>query len=108
MQAITTKFIGPTDTKGARIKASCDAGSITISYPYENSEEACHALAAMALVRKLGWVPTNPKTGEHQNGYVGAWAAGGVRGGYVFAFAFGIPAEPYMTMWSLYGHDYGA
>lgn len=105
MQAIVTKFISPTDTKGARIKASCDAGSITISYPYVNSEEACHALAAMALVRKLGWVPTNLNTGEHQNGYVGAWAAGGVRMGYVFAFAFSAGANP---MWSLYGHDYGA
>ncbi|MDF0504833.1 hypothetical protein POK33_29290 [Burkholderia cenocepacia] len=105
MQAITTKFIGPTDTKGARIKASCDAGSITISYPHAFSEEACHALAAMALVRKLGWVPTDPKTGEHQNGYVGAWAAGSVRTGYVFAFAFGVQARP---MWSLFDHEFGA
>ena len=35
MQAIQTKYIGPTNTKGARIKAFCAAGSITIPYNYE-------------------------------------------------------------------------
>lgn len=55
MQAIVTKYIGPTDTKGARIKATCDAGSVTIGYPHELSGQDVHAAAAMALVRKLGW-----------------------------------------------------
>jgi hypothetical protein len=55
MQAITTKYLGPTDKKGARIKATCDAGSITVSYPHELSGQDVHAFAAMALVRKLGW-----------------------------------------------------
>ena len=106
MQAITTKYLSPTDTKGARIKATCDAGSITIGFPHgAPSVEAANAEAAMALVRELGWVPTNPKTGEHQNGHVGAWACGYIGNVYVFAFAFGVSAKP---MWSLYGHDYGA
>ena len=55
MQAIQTKYIGPTNTKGARIKAACDAGSVIIGYPHELSGDDCHAKAAMALVRKLGW-----------------------------------------------------
>jgi hypothetical protein len=55
MQAIQTKFLCPTNTKGARIKASCAAGSITISYPHELSGQAVHRKAAEALVAKLGW-----------------------------------------------------
>jgi len=72
MQAITTKYIGPSNVKGSRIKASCDAGSITIPYPHELSGQDVHAKAAMALVRKLKW-----------NNY-GTWVCGGVGSGYVF------------------------
>lgn len=104
MQAITTKYLSPTDTKGARIRAVCAAGSITVGYPYGLSGDAVHAYAAMALVRKLGWVPKHTETGEHQNGYVGAWACGGLpNGGYVFAFAFGTHVNP---QWGLYGVDF--
>jgi hypothetical protein len=59
MQAIQTKFLCPTNTKGARIKASCAAGSITISYPYELSGQAVHRKAAEALVAKLDWTHPN-------------------------------------------------
>jgi hypothetical protein len=59
MQCITTKFIGPTDTKGGRIKATTGSGkhSATIDYPYEDSRNA-HALAALNLARKMGWAGT--------------------------------------------------
>lgn len=53
MQAIRTKYIGPTDTKGARIKATAQAGSVTIPYPHEMSGMHCHAAAAAALIDKL-------------------------------------------------------
>lgn len=55
MQAIQTKYFGPTNTKGARIKATCAAGSLTIPYPHELSGQAVHRKAAEALVAKLGW-----------------------------------------------------
>jgi hypothetical protein len=58
MQAITTKYLGPTNTQGARIKATCDAGSITVPYPHELSGQDVYVYAeaaAMVLVRKLGW-----------------------------------------------------
>lgn len=55
MQAILTKYFGPTNSRGSRIKAQCAAGSITIGYPHELSGMACHAKAAKALVEKLGW-----------------------------------------------------
>ena len=83
MQAITTKYIGPSNTKGARIKATCDAGSITVSYPHELSGQDVHAFAAMALVRKLGW--------DEANGYKGQWFGGALpsQAGYVFVQAVG-------------------
>lgn len=55
MQAIVTKFISPTNHRPSRIKAECDAGSIIISADSAASNEDAHMLAALALVRKLGW-----------------------------------------------------
>ena len=56
MQAITTKYLPATNTKGARIKASCEAGSVTISYPHEAQRgHLAHAQAVYALAEKLGW-----------------------------------------------------
>ena len=68
MQAIVTKYLGPTNSRGPRIKARCDAGSIEVPYDHAESEEAAHALAAMELVRKLGWT--------YKAGYMGHWVTG--------------------------------
>ena len=53
MQAIITKFISATNCRGSRIKASCERGSIIISYPDELSGDAVHIAAADALVSKF-------------------------------------------------------
>ena len=50
---ITTKFLGPTNNRGARIKASCAGESVTISYPYEVSGVDCHLRAVMELAKKV-------------------------------------------------------
>ncbi len=55
MQAIETRYICPTNTRGARIKATAAAGSVTISYPHELSGQAVHRKAAEALRDKFGW-----------------------------------------------------
>ena len=55
MQAIITKFIGPTNARGARIKATAAAGSVTIPFPYELNLYERHEKAARALLDKLGW-----------------------------------------------------
>ena len=57
-QAIITKYLGPTDTKGGRIKASCYSGSVTIDYPHHLSGDAKHLAAAEALCKKLDWTGT--------------------------------------------------
>jgi hypothetical protein len=53
MQAIYTKYLPATNSRGSRIKATCDAGSITIPYPYELSGDEVHRAAAKALCVKL-------------------------------------------------------
>lgn len=52
-QAITTKYIGPTNTRGSRIKASAQCGSVTISY--DDSLRDPHTEAAKAFAVKMGW-----------------------------------------------------
>jgi hypothetical protein len=53
MQAILTKYIGPTNAHGARIRAQCERGSITIPWPGELDIEAAHVAAAQALCEKF-------------------------------------------------------
>ena len=56
MQAITVKYLNPTDSKPARLKATCEGhGSITISFPYGLSGMNAYAEAANALCQKLMW-----------------------------------------------------
>lgn len=55
MQAILTKFIGPTNTLPTRVRASSHAGTMVISYDHEFTGEANHVRAARALAVKLGW-----------------------------------------------------
>ncbi len=53
MQAIQTKYLPPTDTKGARIKATCERGTRTIPYPYELSGDSVHREAALQLIERF-------------------------------------------------------
>ena|SRR5271166_4974029 len=55
MQAIQTTFLGPTDHRGPRVKARCNAGSITIAWDSRADVFANHAAAARQLCIKLGW-----------------------------------------------------
>lgn len=52
MQTIITKFLAPTNSRGARIVAKCWNGKVTISYPHTEIKEA-HTEAANALVADL-------------------------------------------------------
>jgi len=55
MQAIETKRLDATNTKGDRIKAYCAAGSVTISRWSEDRYEDAERSAVVQLCRKLGW-----------------------------------------------------
>ncbi len=71
MQAITTKYYGPGNVRGARIKAQTESG-IKVWVSYDHGSDNPHRDAAVALCRKLGW---------H-----GTLCEGGTREGSVFVF----------------------
>ncbi len=62
MKAIWTKYIGPTNYRGSRVKATAEdrnafgsALAVTIEYDDALSIEANHDAAAVALCLKMGW-----------------------------------------------------
>lgn len=70
MQAIKTKYLPVTNTKPSRIKASCEAGSITIPFYYDLPIVDLHRLAASKLIQKLKWHVTEIHTGGLKDCYV--------------------------------------
>lgn len=68
MQAIRTRYIGPTNTRGARVRADLGIPShlgavlfatpdATVTRPWDHSltAEQNHKYAALALTQKVGW-----------------------------------------------------
>ena len=55
LQAITTKYLSPTNTRGTRVKATAAAGSVTVSWDHALNDRQNHTAAAHALARKLEW-----------------------------------------------------
>lgn len=86
MQAIVTKYIGPTERRGSRIKASCERGSVTIGYPHELSGDNVHIAAANALVEKF--IKEDKKRfGDNVNPWAGTRVCGCIGNG-VYAHVF--------------------
>jgi len=54
MQSIVTKFIGPSNYLGSRVKATSEAGRVTTPYDHELSLDENHVAAARALCKKFG------------------------------------------------------
>lgn len=82
MQAIQTKYLPPTDTKGARIKATCERGTRTIPYPYELSGDSVHREAALQLIERFvsqDW--KERATPPSQNPWKRAFITGGLPDG---------------------------
>lgn len=70
-QSIATKYIGPGNVRGSRIKATSSSGlSVTLTWDDELSTDANHTAAARALATKLNWS--------------GQWVAGATPTGCVF------------------------
>lgn len=56
MKAIVTKYLGPTNFKGSRIKASAEGvKSVTVGHESALNQDENHAAAAFALAEKMGW-----------------------------------------------------
>ena len=54
-KAITTKYLGPTNVRGSRVKATAEAGSITLHWDHALNCDDNHMIAAKALAAKYGW-----------------------------------------------------
>lgn len=72
MQHITTKYLAPTNTRGARIKATTSYGKTSKTMPYEYGATTTgnHLLAAKALASDLGWRGEWFISGEEPSGYI--------------------------------------
>lgn len=70
-QAIVTKFLPTTNTKPGRVKATCQARSLIVSWDHGLDVDANHSVAAQALATAMGWG--------------GTWHGGAMpSGGYAF------------------------
>lgn len=49
MQAIITKYVPPTNTKPGRVKATCERGSLTVSWDHGLDDGANHRAVCDAL-----------------------------------------------------------
>lgn len=63
-QAIETRYLGATNTKGGRIKATAWGGNITVGYDYALDAQDNHRAAANALIAKMGWQGTFAQGGN--------------------------------------------
>jgi hypothetical protein len=72
MQHITTKFLGATSYRGARIKATHSGKAVENVNPYEYAVDGFdnHRNAAVALARKLGWTPCDLVHSGTDTGYI--------------------------------------
>jgi hypothetical protein len=72
MQTITTKYVSPTATSGAKIRATTTGGDkVTVPFNYDDAKMG-HVQAAQKLKDKLGWK--------------GEMVGGDAKDGYVFVF----------------------
>jgi hypothetical protein len=72
-RVITTKYLGPTNCRGSRIKATDDYSneSYTMGYQHEHGIFENHELAAEMLCEQIGvFIDTKMISGQLKNGYV--------------------------------------
>jgi hypothetical protein len=54
-QAITVKYLDPTNHRGSRYKATAEAGSLTVPWDYAKNPKDNAYAAGMALAHMYGW-----------------------------------------------------
>lgn len=81
MQAITIHYLSPPNARGARLKATCDRGSITIPYPHELNRTEAHTAALRALVLRFKREDAERYGSNERNPWSGPWAEGTTKDG---------------------------
>ena len=61
-QSIKTKYLGPSNVRGARVKASSDAGSVTLPWNHALGIEDNHAAALRDRYRRVNGIADKPQT----------------------------------------------
>jgi hypothetical protein len=81
-QAVTTKYLGPTNFRGARIAVKSQAGRHVVSWDHALNVAANHERAALVYIAMMGWA--------------GHWAGGALPDdtGYCFVNAQGYSRAP--------------
>ena len=84
-QAIVTKWLAPTNVRGSRVKATAEAGSITVGWDHSLNAYDNHLAVAQALADKFGWR--------------GAWYGGAIPKSSGYAFVCSMKTgEPAFTI----------
>ena len=86
---ITTRYIGPSNTKGARIACYCTLGDIRKVYPYDYGAQCAHTIAAL-LHLKAATDASDPCNAEFPSGKIRIIAKGElpqVAHGYCFTLS---------------------
>lgn len=65
MQAIRTKYYGPSNVRGSRIQASCEGKTIYVPYNHALNSDANHRAACEELLRVMEWVFSDMVGGTH-------------------------------------------
>jgi len=61
-QAILTKYIPPANVRGSRVKATAQAGSVTVDWDDGLDADSNHHAVAMKLANKYGWLDHTNET----------------------------------------------
>jgi hypothetical protein len=59
MQAIRTRYFGPTHVRSSRIQAKAEAGAIYVAYDHSLTIGGNHKAACDKLLAKLRWRPSD-------------------------------------------------
>lgn len=81
MQAITTKYYGPGNVRGSRVKASCERGSLTVPWRHELDSAANHTEAARALLLKFAREDVKQYGGTVEDHHWGEIVSGEIKSG---------------------------
>ena len=82
MNAIVVKYLGPTNRRGSRMKATDGILTATINYDDALNASKNAENAARSLIQKRGWFPNSPR---QPNLYGAFWAMGVLpNGDYVY------------------------
>jgi hypothetical protein len=65
MQSIRTRYFGPSNVKGSRIQAKCEAKTIYMGYDPALDVSENHRAACRALLLAIGWKNAAPMVGGY-------------------------------------------